>query len=682
MKKSKIISWLLAASMLAVTAVPAFAAAPSAYDGQPYESVGYTSDDPDGEINLAVIANGKVDIVGDAMYIKGSVYSNDTIYVGNGAGNKVDGLFISGVKGMWDYKTPGDGATEDQYRYGYIHVDDDHQMTTNAYSTTLDYEGAILDTETSFDYAYTPYEIPEIANTVDNQVANQYYPGAVTIDKDTHFGTLEIQGKGLIIDTTNGDVNVVVDTLNFRAGDAEILVKGENKVNFYVVDSNTFDNFNLSFHAEDIDVWNLEGAYAGFYNYKEPPSWQPVNPVETYFEGLGNPDQINLYLGEAGDSIVLNGGRVAMNLYSNADSFKIGGSARVKGVLTTGAANVIMDGEGTYFEGQIVAPNAETLVSGSATVLGQVITDTLTNNGAGQIVYKADTAATKTATPEPVATPEPTEEPTPEPTEEPTPEPTLPPLPSGSEIDISGGGYAYIFGYEPDKIQMIWVDDEEGGHTDWDIEVRMAPTDAVTREQVAAMIMRMIDQSYDTKNANYAVTPNMAQHAGTWYERGLAYLASKGTFDGIESVDVGPVTRGEVAKLVAFGLNLTDTTETTFTDIENSPYKQYIEIMNAYGYMNGDSDTEFAPDRIMNRAEFCSMFNNIIGRTDMGLEAQDGSIVTPDTYYLVDLPDDAWYTDIMLKATSAYDEYGYVDVDTRLSNIRNILDHYDSQNIA
>ena len=114
MKKSKIISWLLAASMLAVTAVPAFAAAPSAYDGQPYESVGYTSDDPDGEINLAVIANGKVDIVGDAMYIKGSVYSNDTIYVGNGAGNKVDGLFISGVKGMWDYKTPGDGATEDQ----------------------------------------------------------------------------------------------------------------------------------------------------------------------------------------------------------------------------------------------------------------------------------------------------------------------------------------------------------------------------------------------------------------------------------------------------------------------------------------------------------------------------------------------------------------------------------------
>ncbi len=677
MKKSKIISWLLAASMLAVTAAPAFAAAPSAYDGQPYENVGCTSDDPDGEINLAVIANGKVDIVGDAMYIKGSVYSNDTIYVGNGGGNKVDGLFVSGVKGMWDYKTPGDGATEDQYRVGYIHVDDDHQMSTNAYSTTLEYEGAILDTETSFDYAYTPYEIPEIANSVDNMNANEWNPGAVTISEDTHIGMLEIQGKGLIIDTTGGDVTVVVDTLNFNPGNAEILVKGENKVNFYVVDSNTYENFNLSFHAEDINVWGLEGAWAGGYNYKEPPAWQPVNPVETYFDGLGNPDQINLYLGEAGDSIVFNGGRVAMNLYSNADSFTIGGTARVKGVLTTGAANVKMDGEGTYLEGKIVAPNAETLVSGAATVLGQVITNTLTINGAGQIVYKADTAATKTATPEPAATPEPT----PEPTVEPTPEPTLPPLPSGDEIDVSGG-YAYIFGYEPDKIQMIWVDDEDGGHTDWDIEVRMAPTDSVTREQVAAMIMRMIDQSYDTTGAEYPVTENIAKHAGTWYERGLAYLASKGTFDGVESVEVGPVTRGEVAKLVAFGLNLTDTTETSFADIENSPYKQYIEIMNAYGYMNGDSDTEFAPDRIMNRAEFCSMFNNIIGRTDMGLEAQDGTTVTPATYYLVDLPEGEWYTDIMLKATSAYDSDGYVDIDTRLSNIRNKLDHYDSQDIA
>ncbi len=674
MKTKKLIALLLSSAMLAAAAVPAFAAAPSAYDGQPYESVGCTSDDPDGEINLAVIANGKVDIVGDAMYIKGSVYSNDTVYVGNGGGNKVDGLFVSGVKGMWDYKTPGDGATEDQYRLGYIHVDDDHQMTTNAYSTTLQYEGAILDTETSFDYAYTPYEVPEIANTVDNQIANQWGPAPITVDKDTHFGTLELTGAGLIIDTTAGDVTIVVD--NFNPGNSpEITVRGNNKVNLYINNSTIFGNFNVTIHNEDINMWSLPGLWDGQYNYKEPPSWQPKDPVQDFFDAFGATN-VNLYIGKAGDEVVLNGGRMAANVYSNADTLKVGGTARIKGNIETGAKTVETDGAGTYIEGKVVAPNADTLVSGSSTILGQVITNTLTINGAGQIIYKADTAAAKSE-----VTPEPTPEVTPEPTVEPTPEPTLEPLPTGEPLELTGG-YAYIFGYEPDKIQQIWVDDEEGGHTAWDIEVRMAPEDAVTREQVAAMIMRMIDQSYDTKDADYPLTPNMTQHAGAWYERGLAYLASKGTFDGVESVDIGPVTRGEVAKLVVCGLNLTETTETSFADIANSPYKQYIEIMNAYGYMHGDSETEFRPDEIMNRAEFCSMFNNIIGRNDMGLTAQDGSTVTAETYYFVDLPAGAWYTDIMLKATSAYDDEGLIDVDTRLSNIRNTLDHYDSQNIA
>jgi hypothetical protein len=209
----------------------------------------------------------------------------------------------------------------------------------------------------------------------------------------------------------------------------------------------------------------------------------------------------------------------------------------------------------------------------------------------------------------------------------------------------------------------------------------MAPNDNVTREQVAAMIMRMIDQKYDTTGTTYPVTDNIAAHAGTWYERGLAYIASTGAFDGIDEVYTGAVTRGEVAKLVAYGLNLSETTQTAFTDIDDSPYKTYIEIMAAYGYMEGISDTTFEPDRYMTRAEFCSMFNNIIGREDAALESADGVQVTPELYYFVDLPADAWYTPVMLRATSAYDKDGFVDIETRLANIRNTIDKYDSQKL-
>jgi hypothetical protein len=271
---------------------------------------------------------------------------------------------------------------------------------------------------------------------------------------------------------------------------------------------------------------------------------------------------------------------------------------------------------------------------------------------------------------------------TPEPTVEPTPEPSLEPIPSDEPIDLTGGEYAYIFGYEPDLIERVSVTDDEGNESGaWNVEIRMAPEEPVTREQVAAMLMRMMDQKYDTMDADYPVTDNISAHAGTWYERGLAYLASKGAFADVDEVYTGSVTRGEVAKLISYGLNLTDRVDTSFEDIADSPYKKYIEIMDAYGYMQGESDTEFAPDKIMTRAEFCSMFNHVIGREDALLEAADGTVVTPQLYYFTDLPDDAWYTPVMLRATSAYDKDGYVDIDTRLANIRNTVDKYDSQKL-
>lgn len=125
-------------------------------------------------------------------------------------------------------------------------------------------------------------------------------------------------------------------------------------------------------------------------------------------------------------------------------------------------------------------------------------------------------------------------------------------------------------------------------------------------------------------------------------------------------------------------MGLTKTGETEFTDIADSQYKSYIETVVTYGYMNGTSDTTFEPDRVMTRAEFCQMFNNVIGRTDMGLVAQDGTTVTPELYSIVDI-DGHWAEDAMLKATSAYDDNGLIDTETRIANIRNVLDKYDSQ---
>ncbi len=690
----KLISLSCALAVLSSGAINALALAPSDYDGKSYESLGYTSEDPDGEINLAVIANGDVKIVGDAMYIEGSVYSNGTIYVGDGEGNKIEGLFISGTDGsVLEDKANGLSRKCE----GYIHVTD--AGTTDGvtyYSTQPDIlRGSIMDKDTSFECAYTDFEIPAIANDLGDTTMTVYYndvwdwspelgsyskpgpEGPKTITEDTHIGALTMNGSqdnwrgldsALIIDTTEGDVNVVIDSLP-DAVNPSIKVVGGNRANIYISDVSILNNLALNYNV-----------------CKRDANWQLVPELN------GSTENTYLYL--TGDAVDLQNCWIGANtIYVNGTSLTVSGSSHIVSNIETGANAFTITGGETEVYGIVCAPNADSKVIDSGTLYGQLHTDTLTNNGTGRIIWAKDSAYAEieteptepvTVATEPVTEPvteatEPVTEAT-EPVTEATEPATKPNLPSGTPINLYGVDYAYIFGYEP-EIKAVTVTDEEGNTTTkYTADIYMGPQDAVTREQTAAMIMRLVDQTLGTMDEEYPVTDNISKHAGAWYERGLAYLASKGTFDGIDTVNVGPVTRGEVAKLVCFGLNLSEGGVTAFTDIANSEFKPYIEIMANYGYMNGVSDTTFEPDRVMTRAEFCKMFNNIIGREEMGLEAADGREVTCELYSIVDLKGH-WAEETMLKATSAYDKDGFVDVDTRLRNIRNTLDWYESQKL-
>lgn len=246
-----------------------------------------------------------------------------------------------------------------------------------------------------------------------------------------------------------------------------------------------------------------------------------------------------------------------------------------------------------------------------------------------------------------------------------------------TSIHLAGAKYAYIFGYEP-----IVETQADGTVT---VSIQMGMDDPVTVEQVSSMLMRMLDQATDTMHTTYPITANLEPYAGRWYERGLAYAESVGAFDEDKPIQLGNITRGEVAKLVACTLKLNLSDKTNFKDIDNSIYKTYIEKVCHYGYMSGVSSDSFDPNRVMTRAEFCALFNNIIGRnsskyTLTALDKDGNKItVTPETYYITDMDPSHWAYETCLKATSAYDDNGYVDLSTRLSNIRNILDKYNSQ---
>ena len=249
-----------------------------------------------------------------------------------------------------------------------------------------------------------------------------------------------------------------------------------------------------------------------------------------------------------------------------------------------------------------------------------------------------------------------------------------------TSIHLKDVKYAYIFGYEPIITEVV---DETTGEKYTTAEIEMGMDSLVSMEEVCAMLVRILDQAGFTSGTDFPVVDQIAPHAGQWYERGLAYLYSVGGFDDGEPIQIAPVTRAQVAKLVASALKLNLSAETPFVDVEGNRYESYIEKVYKYGYMNGVGDNKFNPDAYMTRAEFCALFNNILGRNDFGLTALDENgeeyKVTAEDYFFVDMDPSHWAYEVCLKATSAYDDNGYVDIASRMENIRNIIDRHEAQ---
>lgn len=248
-----------------------------------------------------------------------------------------------------------------------------------------------------------------------------------------------------------------------------------------------------------------------------------------------------------------------------------------------------------------------------------------------------------------------------------------------TSIVLKGATYAYIFGYEP----VISSQTDENGNNKVFADVYMGMDDAVTTEQVSAMLMRLLDQENHTKGVAYKATPSVLPYIDAWFARGLAYEVSVGGLPAEGSIGLGKVTRAKVANLVSHALKLNKSKNTPFTDIAGNKYEDEIKRVYAYGYMKGVDDETFAPNEIMTRAEFCQLFNNIIGRDKMGLTALDASgneyQITAEDYSFVDMSPKHWAYNVCLKATSAYDNDGYVSISKRQENIRNKVDDYDSQ---
>lgn len=208
--------------------------------------------------------------------------------------------------------------------------------------------------------------------------------------------------------------------------------------------------------------------------------------------------------------------------------------------------------------------------------------------------------------------------------------------------------FAYIYGYN---------------------DTIMGADNNLLRSEVSVMVHRLVKQNnkLDGFVYNESAAPAFDDIQGEWFRSGIEYMNYKGAFaSGSNVYPYVPVTRGETFKIICLGLGFSDKTDLSYDD--------YAAVLYNAGYIQGDENGNLNIWDLITRAEFCTIYNKIIGRDTAGLMTADGTEITAETYGFTDLDENQWYYETMLKATSAYDDDGYVDI--ALRNQRNVLDDY------
>ena len=209
--------------------------------------------------------------------------------------------------------------------------------------------------------------------------------------------------------------------------------------------------------------------------------------------------------------------------------------------------------------------------------------------------------------------------------------------------------YAYIYGYN---------------------DSTMGANGQALRCEVSSMIYRLVKQNNRLEGFVYDKTkePIYEDLKDTWFRSAIEYMVYKGAFstevDSIHPYE--PISRLEAFRLIAIGLG--------FTKRNDYPGKEYSKILKKAGYIQGDENGDLLEYKYITRAEFCTINNRIINRDKAKLRTKNKQVISAETYGFTDLKESDWYYETMLRATSAYDKNGFVDLEAR--GIRNEIDDY------
>ncbi len=173
------------------------------------------------------------------------------------------------------------------------------------------------------------------------------------------------------------------------------------------------------------------------------------------------------------------------------------------------------------------------------------------------------------------------------------------------------------------------------------------PNNQITRAQVAQILYNLLEDNSVTGSFPCAYAD---VSEGDWYYTAVTTLASLGVLD-CDGGDFNPneaITRAEFVGIVTRLTTAVECEENPFPDVtEDSPY--YAAIMTAYalGWIYGHDDGTFGIDGNLTRAEACTIFNRILGRSaDSTVLASSSKLRT-----FTDVSTSSWYYSQVMEAT-------------------------------
>ena len=141
------------------------------------------------------------------------------------------------------------------------------------------------------------------------------------------------------------------------------------------------------------------------------------------------------------------------------------------------------------------------------------------------------------------------------------------------------------------------------------------PEGEITRAEACTIFFRLLTESsrdyYFSKTNDYSDV-----NRGDWFNNAISTLSNAGIVTGYNDGTFRPnqpITRGEMAKIIANFANLNKGTK-SFTDLSGHWSKTYVELAAGNGWIAGYPDGSFRPDQKITRAETVTMINRVLER--------------------------------------------------------------------